>query len=301
MVYDCLIIGGGPAGLSAALVLGRAKLNVLLIDNNDPRNKVTNESHGFITNDSLSPFTIREKAKKDLLKYSNIQLISDTVADISDQRSFFIIETLKNKFETKRIILATGLKETLPTVKGLKSVYGDLFFNCPFCDGWELKDQKLAIIVEQEEHLLHFSTMIFHWSKQLTVLTNGMKVADSIKSILSKNKIELFEDKIESIEKKESKGKINLHNSQSIEVYGGFLIPRFELNLAFTKNLSITLNDAGRIQTDEFGSTSFKNVYAAGDSNATFGEQLVHSASSGSKVASGIVKEIAFGNFITDI
>lgn len=301
MVYDCLIIGGGPAGLSAALVLGRAKLNVLLIDNNDPRNKVTNESHGFITNDSLSPFTIREKAKKDLLKYSNIQLISDTVADISDQRSFFIIETLKNKFETKRIILATGLKETLPTVKGLESVYGDLFFNCPFCDGWELKDQKLAIIVEQEEHLLHFSTMIFHWSKQLTVLTNGMKVADSIKSILSKNKIELFEDKIESIEKKESKGKINLHNSQSIEVYGGFLIPRFELNLAFTKNLSITLNDAGRIQTDEFGSTSFKNVYAAGDSNATFGEQLVHSASSGSKVASGIVKEIAFGNFITNV
>lgn len=301
MVYDCVIIGGGPAGLSAALVLGRAKLKVLLIDNNDPRNKAANESHGFITNDSLSPFTIREKAKKDLLKYLNIQLISDTVADISDQRSFFIIETLKNKFETKRILLATGLKETLPTVKGVESVYGDLFFNCPFCDGWELKDQKLAIIVEQEEHLLHFSTMIFHWSKQLTVLTNGMKVADSIKSILSKNKIELFEDKIESIEKKESKGKINLHNSQSIEVYGGFLIPRFELNLAFTKNLSITLNDAGRIQTDEFGSTSFKNVYAAGDSNATFGEQLVHSASSGSKVASGIVKEIAFGNFITNV
>ncbi|WP_407370590.1 NAD(P)/FAD-dependent oxidoreductase [Carnobacterium sp.] len=300
MVYDCVIIGGGPAGLSAALVLGRAKLNVLLIDNNDPRNKVTNEAHGFITNDSLSPFTIREKAKKDLLKYSNIQLISDTVADISDQSSFFIIETLKNNFETKRIILATGLKETLPNVKGLESVYGDLFFNCPFCDGWELKNQKLAIIVEQEEHILHFSTMIFHWSKQLTVFTNGMKVSDSIKSILAKNEIELFEDKIESIEKKDSKGKINLHNSQSIEVYGGFLAPQFELNMTFAKNLSITLNDAGRIQTDEFGSTSFKNVYAAGDSNATSGEQLVHSASSGSKVASGIVKEIAFENFITD-
>jgi len=301
MVYDCVIIGGGPAGLSAALVLGRAKLNVLLIDNNDPRNKVTNESHGFITNDSLSPFTIREKAKNDLIKYSNIQLISDTVADISDQSSFFILETLKNSFKTKRIILATGLKETLPTIKGLKSVYGDLFFNCPFCDGWELMDQKLAIIVEQEEHLLHFSKMIFHWSKQLSVFTNGMKVADSIKSILSKNKIQLFEDKIESIEKIDSKGKINLHNNESIEVYGGFLIPQFELNLDFAKNLSLTLNDVGRIQTDEFGSTSFKNVYAAGDIDATSGEQLVHSASSGSKVASGIVKEIAFENFITDI
>lgn len=99
-----------------------------MIDNNDPRNKVTNESHGFITNNSLSSFTIREKAKNDLLKYSNIQLISDNVADISDQRSFFISETLKNKLETKRIILATGLKETIPNVKGLESVYGNLFF-----------------------------------------------------------------------------------------------------------------------------------------------------------------------------
>lgn len=300
MVFDCIIIGGGPAGLSAALVLGRAKLNVLLIDNNDPRNKVTNASHGFITNDSLSPVIIREKAKKDLNKYINIQFVSETVTDICEQDSLFIIKTPKEKYEAKRVVLATGLKETLPNINGLQSVYGDSFFSCPFCDGWELRNQKLAIITEQAESIVPFSKMIFHWSKNLIVFTNGLSVDPILKTILSKNNIQLFEEKIESIQKINDQSKINLQNSQVIEVHGGFLTPQLDLNLTFAEKLTLILNDSGRIQTNEAGETSHKNIYAAGDINSEFKEQLVHAASSGSLVAARIVKEIAFESFISD-
>lgn len=300
MRYDCVIIGGGPAGMSAALVLGRAKLNVLLIDDNDPRNKVTHESHGFITNDSLSPEEIREKAKNDVSQYPTIQLRSDTVTDISTKDSHFIIETPEENVEAIRIIIATGLKETLPDIEGAQSVYGDLFFNCPFCDGWEMRDKKLAIIAEKEEHILHFAQMIFHWSKNLLVLTNGLRVSDEIRAILSQNNIDLFEEKIEFIEKFDQRCEINLQSNQVIEVEGGFLAPQFDSNLSFAKNLSLALDGRGRIQTDEVGNTSYRNVYAAGDINELFGEQLVHAASSGSKVAAAIVKEIASENFISD-
>lgn len=131
MKYDCIIIGGGMGGFSAALVLGRARLNVLLIDNNNPRNKMTKQSHGFITNDNISPVMIRRKAAEDLKRYPSISQLSDTVVDINVKDSSFMVETINNNYETKRIILATGLKETLPNIKGIETVYGNLIFNCP--------------------------------------------------------------------------------------------------------------------------------------------------------------------------
>lgn len=99
MRYVCIIVGDGPAGLSAALVLGRAKLNVLIIDNKNPRNQITHESHGFITNDSLSPLTIREKGKNDLAKYQNIHYLENTVEGITDQETYFAVKTVKNLYE----------------------------------------------------------------------------------------------------------------------------------------------------------------------------------------------------------
>ena len=144
MVYDCIIIGGGPAGLNAALVLGRAKLNVLLVDNENPRNKVTGHSHGFITNDHLSPKEIREKGFKDLLRYPNISKVTDRVMEIIPDENFLVI-TEKNQYEANRILIASGMNEKIPDVDGLMKLYGKRFFNCPFCDGWEMKDKKLRI------------------------------------------------------------------------------------------------------------------------------------------------------------
>lgn len=300
MKYDCIIIGGGMGGFSAALVLGRARLNVLLIDNNNPRNKMTKQSHGFITNDNISPVMIRRKAAEDLKRYPSISQLSDTVVDINVKDSSFMVETINNNYETKRIILATGLKETLPNIKGIETVYGNLIFNCPFCDGWELKDKKLAIIVDNEKSILDLTKLIYSWSKHLTVFTHGILLETTTKSILAKNNIHLFEDKIQNINKVDNKAVIKLENNQLIEIEGGFLIPPFELNLPFATKIPLRIADNGRIQSNEIGITNQKNIYVVGDLNAYFKKQLLHAASSGSLTAAGIIREIAAEKFLYD-
>lgn len=296
MVYDCIIIGGGPAGLSAALVLGRAKLNVLVIDDEQPRNRVVQESHGFITNDGLSPFEIRERALDNLSKYPSIQTMTDMVTDITPQKDF-IVKTTKNQFTAHRIIIASGLQDVLPEIAGLQELYGQFFFNCPFCDGWEMKDKNLAVIAENEEMILHFAQMIYHWSSQLSIFTNGLVLSNSTKEVLQRNRIAVYEQEIKQVRHEQDYCKFYLKDQREIPTEGGFLMPSFGVNLPFAQQLDLKLNEFNRLKTDESGNTSYKNVYATGDINTAFAEQLVHAASSGSKVAAGIVKEIALASF----
>lgn len=112
----------------------------------------------------------------------------DHVETIEDQGEFFTVKTTTQEFSATRIVLAIGLKETLPDIPGLSSLYGQSFFNCSFCDGWEMKDKKLGVIIEQEEFILHFVPMIFHWNQTITVLTNGISVNKEIKQRLNEKK-----------------------------------------------------------------------------------------------------------------
>lgn len=296
MMYDCIIIGSGPAGLSAGLVLGRANLNVLIIDDAQPRNKVVSESHGFITNDSISPVEIRKKASNELIKYPTIQKKADTVIDITSHITF-TVKTKTGEYHAKRIIIATGLKEILPEINGLKELYGKIWFNCPFCDGWEMKDKSLGIIAENTDLSLHLTKMVFHWNKHISLFTNGNTLSNDIRTSLRKNHIPFYEQRIKAIKTKDLQCTIYLEDQKKVSVDGGFLMPQFTLSLDFAKQLNLKLNELGRIETDEFGRTSQKNIYAAGDINSAFAEQLVHAASFGSKVAAEIVKELAFSNF----
>ncbi|MGH1811746.1 NAD(P)/FAD-dependent oxidoreductase [Enterococcus entomosocium] len=295
MKFDCLVIGGGPAGANAALVLGRAKLSVLLIDNLDARNKVTHESHGFITNDSLPPQVIKEKGIYDLQKYSSITLREETVLSVKKINDGFHVETNKNVYYTQRLVLASGLKEQLPEIPGITQVYGSHFFNCPFCDGWELKDKQIALITEQPQ-ITHFVAMVSHWSRNLRIYTNGNLFDKNEKQILEERKIPINEEKIHFIDSKDDKIAIHTPNS-SLVFQGGFLMPTLTPRINYLKNIPLDLTEFGRISTDSFGKTSYPNIYAAGDIQMIGGEQLVHAASSGSRTASVIVQEVASKEF----
>jgi thioredoxin reductase len=147
MVMDCVIIGGGPAGLNAALVLGRARRTVILFDNNAPRNAVTAESHGFITRDGISPVEFRKIAHQDIAKYPSVQLRNVKIVEVSKRGEVFELLTEQgDTVQAKKIILATGLKEILPSVPKLLNYYGKSLFSCPYCDGWELRDRPLMLL-----------------------------------------------------------------------------------------------------------------------------------------------------------
>lgn len=125
MIYDCIIVGGGPAGLNAALVLGRTRRKVALIDNNQPRNAVTHASHGFITRDGVTPAEFRRIAYEEVLRYPSVEHIQTEIISINKNDSgFAVLDSFGRHIEARRLILATGLKEVLPEIEALRPLYG---------------------------------------------------------------------------------------------------------------------------------------------------------------------------------
>src|SRR5439155_9321758 len=147
MLFDCAIIGGGPAGLNAALILGRARRNVILLDNNNPRNAVTQESHGFITRDGTKPKEFREIAHKELGRYPSIIYVKREVTSVikndknNNRPSFELVTSENERYQSRTIIISTGLKDVLPNIENISYYYGKSLFHCPYCDGWELRDK----------------------------------------------------------------------------------------------------------------------------------------------------------------
>ncbi len=137
-LLDVAIIGGGPAGLNAALVLGRARKTVAVIDAGRPRNAVTREVHGFLTRDGISPSEFRRIAKEEISAYPAVSFVADTAVSIVGTNDRFQIETEQGQtFASKKVLFTVGMKDQLLDIPGLAEVYGKSAFVCPYCDGWE--------------------------------------------------------------------------------------------------------------------------------------------------------------------
>ena len=289
-MHECVIIGGGPAGLNAALVLGRARRDVVVIDNNKPRNAVTHESHGFLTRDGVKPAEFRRLAHEEIRRYPSVKFQTSMITDIrQDRDGFSMISTDGDFIQTKKIILATGLRETLPSVEGIHQYYGKSLFNCPYCDGWELQDRPLVIISENS-HAWSLTTLVHNWSHDLIVCTNGHNNLDEEqKAILARKNIPVYEQKIIAL--KGTDGKLEslvLEDKTELHRVGGFVSPLWEPASTFGELLGCEVNETGAILTDAFGRTSVPGIYAAGDTTGIAPSQLVIAAGGGSRAAIGV-------------
>ena len=299
-MLDVVIIGGGPAGMSAALVAGRGKLNVLLIDEEKPRNAVTKESHAFLTRDGIKPEDFREKGRQDLLKYPSISVENEPVTSIVrlSDGSFEMITHSGVTIHSKNIVLATGLRETLPDVKNITNYYGTSIFSCPFCDGWEMKDRSLILIVESIQ-AIHLTKLLKNWTNDLVVATNGKLFLDKEqKELLELNNIRLIEEKI--IELKGDNGElqsIEFESGEKLERSGGFCATVLDNTLPFIEQLGIEVNDSGYISTDMMGHTNISGVYAAGE--ITGPSQLIVSTSQGHMAGIGIIADTSEAHFLS--
>lgn len=300
MVLDCAIIGGGPAGLNASLVLGRAKMNVILFDEDKPRNAVTYESHGFITRDGITPSEFKRIARDDLKKYSlNLTIMNQQVTDIEKKNNLFTIHTSDGSiFQSRKVILSTGLRDVLPRIKGIHDFYGKSLFNCPFCDGWELKDQPLVVITEHE-HAFHMIKMINNWSRDLLVCTNGKAILTSEqKERLERKEIKVIDDEIDELQGVNGLLKqLRFKNGMEVERVGGFVTMNLEQASTLADTLGCKLNEMGGIESDHQGRTSVEGVYACGDNSIQGPAQLIVAAADGSKAAMGVVHDLINEDF----
>ena len=300
-LFDCAIIGGGPAGLNAALVLGRARRNTLLFDNDSPRNAVTRESHGFITRDGVKPKEFREIAHQDISKYSYVVYERKQITSVIKNDCMFELMTSKNEtYQSKTIIISTGLKDNLPDIDNISDYYGKSLFICPYCDGWEMRDKPLVVIIDEQDQSFHFIKTIYNWSKDLIVCTNGHPFSNYEQRRLIQNKgIKIIDDKIKNFVGENGQiEKVIFANGESLNRKGGFVLPNLSQSSDFAKQLGCEYNSLGGISVDSNGRTSIRGVYAAGDASIIAPAQLIIAAADGLRAAVGVNRDLIETDFL---
>ena len=272
----------------------------MLFDDNRPRNAVTQESHGFLTRDGIKPHEFRAIAHQELGKYPSVEIQQMRVTAVRTAADAFELTTAKGEvFSARTVLLATGLKEILPSIEGLHDYYGKSVFCCPYCDGWELRDKPLVVISEGPQ-TFHGVKVIWNWSHDLLVCTNGHQVLDSEQQATLRRKgIEVVEDRITTLVGKGGQLEQVVFATQGARTRrGGFVAPRLLQASPIGEELGCEMNAMGGIVTDAFGRTTVPGVYAAGDASVVVPAQLIIAAAEGSRAAAGVNTDLTERAFL---
>src|SRR5690606_164341 len=195
--FDVIIVGGSYAGLSSAMALGRSLRNVLIIDSGLPCNRQTPQSHNFITHDGEAPAVIAEKAKVQVLSYPTVSLHNGFAASGRKTNTGFIIKTLEGlEFKAKKLIFATGIKDIMPDIRGFEQCWGISVIHCPYCHGYEFRNQKTAIMANGEI-AFHLASLLHNLSSQVSITASGKaEFTDEQRNKLQMHNISITEKKI---------------------------------------------------------------------------------------------------------
>ncbi|AOZ92960.1 NAD(P)/FAD-dependent oxidoreductase [Paenibacillus crassostreae] len=299
-IYDCLIIGAGPAGLSSSLTLGRARRKIAVVDNSTNRNRVTHESHGFITRDGIKPQEFKEIGLNELKNYPSVSYFNTTVTGITKDfgNELFIAKTTDGQeFVTEKIILATGIQEVF-SIQNVRDYYGKSLFSCPYCDGWELRDKPLIVMAEKEDQVLHMAKLLYNWSKDLVIITNGVELSKEGVQELHKRSIQIKSDPIKNFIGDDGYlQKIEFVSGETIIRSGGFVVPSFYRPNQFAENLGCEVQENGTVVTDGVGRTTQKNIYIAGETEKSGPSSLIISAADGNKAAVSVNTDLTMERF----
>ena len=296
--FDVLIIGGSYAGLSAAMALGRSLRNVLIIDSGDSCNKQTPHSHNFITQDGETPAAITLKAKEQLARYDTVQYHNGlAITGIKTKDGFSITTAAGDTFSGKKILFATGLKDEMPDIPGFAECWGISALHCPYCHGYEVKNETMAVIANGDMGY-EFSKLISNWTNKLTLLTNGesLLATEQTKKI-RQHTIDIIEKEIQSFEHNNG----HLHtivfkDGSSIQLSAVFAKIAFKQHCDIPTTLGCAFTEAGHIQVDDFQKTTIPGVFAAGD-NTTMFRSVATAVAAGNKAGAIINKELIDDQF----
>ncbi len=270
--FDVIIIGGSYSGLSAAMSLGRALRDVLVIDSGLPCNRQTPHSHNFITQDGEKPMAISEKAKAQVLIYDTVKFLTDLAISGKKTDKGFNIRTQSGKvFSAKKLVFATGVKDIMPDIEGFAECWGITVIHCPYCHGYEVKNEKTGILANGN-FAFHYAQLIRNWTKDLTIFTNGKsELTPEQTDKIKKHNIPIIEKEISSL--KHQNGvvqEIIFKDNSTFELKVIYLRPPFEQHCKIPELLGCEMTDQGLIKVDSFQKTTVENVFACGDNTSPF-------------------------------
>ena len=266
--YDCIVIGAGPAGLSASLFLARYLRRTLTFHRNSPRNEYAHGVHGFLGHDGIRPLELLARGRDEVTSYGGliIEACVDSVEKVSPER--FRVMTGAKSFEARRLLLATGLRDLTPDCPGFREFYGSSVHHCPDCDGYEVKDKRVAVLAH-DDNAAGFTANLLTWTRHITLLTDGCDISNDDRTKLSALDVAVRTDAIVALEGDTSTGQLErvlFSDGEPLECDALFFNLGTEPATNFHETLGCRLDpECGLVWVDDTQQTSVDGVYAAGD------------------------------------
>lgn len=265
-MYEVIIVGGGIAGLSAALILGRCRRRVLVIDSGRPRNGASRAMHGFLSRDGIDPWEMRRLGREQLRQYPSVELLEGEAVDAECLDERFSV-TLKDgtRFSCRILLLATGIVDRLPEVEGAASLYGRGLYHCPYCDGWEHRDLPLAIYGRGREGVL-YALELKSWSDDLVLCTDGDDLVPEERERLARHGVGLRTEKLLRLEGGDGGlERLVFDGSDPLPRRALFFLPAQEPHSDLASRLGCTIVPGGVVETGSLQRTEVPGLYLAGD------------------------------------
>jgi thioredoxin reductase len=289
--FDVGIVGGGPAGLSAALLLGRCRRTVVLVDDGRPRNGVSRAVHGFFSRDGDAPEELLRVGREQLARYE-VTLVNDRVVDArSLHRGFLLTLASGEQLLCRKLLLATGLEDHLPPLDGAAELYGRSLFHCPFCDAWEVRDQPLAAY-GRDDRVASYALTLRQWSREIVVCTDGAYLGASCMRQLRQNAIPVRAEPILRLEGNPVLERIVFAAGPVLERRAIFFNTASLQRSALAARLGCEFTPEGHVKTSPRGATRVSGVYAAGDTSQDLNFVSV-AVAEGTRAAFEINRELA--------
>ena len=288
-MYDVVIVGAGPAGLSAALVLGRCSRTVVVCDNGHPRNEASHAMHGFLTRDGMPPLEFLRLARQELTPYDTVSVRDVTVTDARCEEGRFVttLET-GEVLESRKLLIATGVRDKVPTIDGIANLYGRSVFHCPYCDGWELRGLPLAVYGKGEKGY-GLGLELTAWSSDILLCTDGPSELETRQiERLARNGITVCENPVVRLEGEDGMlRRVVFEGTEPSERRALFFTTGQYQQSALATQLGCELNEKGTVPTGSYETTHLRGLYVAGDASRAV-QWVVIAASEGAQAAFAI-------------
>jgi thioredoxin reductase len=288
--YDAVIVGGGPAGLSAALVLGRARKRVLVVDNGRPANAVSQGVGGLLGHDRVKPADLRDSGQRQLREHATVEVRYGAVEDARRTRGGFVVDLTEGPpVRAHAIVLAHGLRYDPPPVPGIEALWGRSVFHCAFCDGWEVRDRPLAFLGSGPA-AVRSALVLAGWSNDVVLCTDGDP--DPGGAVLAAAGVQVRTEPIARLAGRDGRlAQIEFAHGPAERREALFVNTRRDQPNGLAAALGCELAPAGTIVTDPDGRTNVPGVYAAGDAATAHSRSVANAIGAGSRVAYAVAVE----------
>ena len=292
-LQDCIILGGGPAGLNAAVVLGRCRRKVLLFDTATHRNRYSHGMHNYLTRDDILPSEFLDISLKEMQKYGVKLIRKKIVSARKNDEGFFTVKDEDNRvYASKKLLIATGLSDNVPILPGFKELYGKSVHHCPYCDGWEVTGKELGVYARNKNGF-ELALSLKTWSDRVTYYADGNnKLAPAELETLTAHGIPIISYPIERLLSQNDKlESVLFKNGETRTCEVLFFVNGFEQQCNLAETFGCNMSRKGVVLTNRYQQTNIAGLYVAGDAARDM-HFVVVAAAEGAKAGVLINKEL---------